>query len=114
MIEMKMLEILSPTKRAYLHIRWSDERSDVRQFWNCENLIFRSIQNNTVRPILAVLPLRGRIRANFGLVRVSGKNPKQRPSHSPDTNPEYPRAALDLPRKKNNSPTQSLFNIFNS
>jgi hypothetical protein len=48
-----------------------------------------------LRPILAVLPLRGRIRADFGLVRVSGKNPKQRPSHSPDTNPEYPRAALD-------------------
>ena len=34
------------------------------------------------------------LRADFGLVRVSGKNPKQRPSRSPDTNPEYPRAAL--------------------
>jgi hypothetical protein len=47
-----------------------------------------------LRPILAVLPLRGRFRADFGLVRVSGKNPKQRPSRSLDTNLEYPRAAL--------------------
>jgi hypothetical protein len=59
------------------------------------NAFFRGSHFQFVRPILAVLPLRGRIRADFGLVRVSGKNPKQRPSHSPDTNPEYPRAALD-------------------
>jgi hypothetical protein len=65
-----------------------------------------------LRLAVQVLPLRGRIRADFGLVRVSGKNPKQRPSHSPDTNPEYPRAALDgcLGRKK--IPRRKVYFIF--
>jgi hypothetical protein len=66
-----------------------------------------------LRPMLAVLPLRGRIRADFGLVRVSGKNPKQRPSRSPDTYQSGISARCPLlPRKKNNSPTtQRLFYI---
>jgi hypothetical protein len=64
----------------------------------------------SLRPILAVLPLRQRIRADFGLVHASGGNPKQRPSRSPDTNPEYPRAALCC-LVKNNSPMQHLLCI---
>jgi hypothetical protein len=39
-----------------------------------------------------------------------GENPKQRPSRSPDTNPEYPRTALCC-LVKNNSPAQRLFYI---
>jgi hypothetical protein len=66
-----------------------------------------------LRPILvAVLPLRGRIRwADFGLVRVSGKNPKQRLSRSLDTNPEYPRAALGCLEKKT-IPQRKVYSIF--
>jgi hypothetical protein len=78
----------------------TDEMS-VEGRWDYRKLLVASILKLLVRPILAVLPLRGRIRADFGLVRVSGKNPNQRPSRSPDTNPEYPRAALGcLERKK--------------
>jgi hypothetical protein len=91
---------------------WLFLRSVFAKIKRTEGIHFELIWWN-IRPILAVLPLRGRIRANFGLVRVSGKNPKQRPSRSPDTNPEYPRAALGC-LEKNSRPTQTLIYIFNS
>jgi hypothetical protein len=104
---MLSLRLASPiVSRTFLLYLMSRSSRSFRFFCFC------SLFNiSLLRPILAVLPLRGRIRADFGLVRVSGKNPNQRPSRSPDTNPEYPRAALGCLEK---NPTQSLFYIFNS